>query len=113
MTETQAKTMEAQFDEIWRAFRQAHPNAKLEYSPVLYPDHAEAWVYVLDLDQFESVRETGKRIEGNYGSAEPPIWIVVRTWSGPWEGGLDETEIRRKRDEFVQRMRARFAGDRP
>ena len=85
--------------------RAEFPDVRLEFASQSFTKTVELWVYVLNLNEYERVRGACRRIsdEQKLEQHEPEIWLMAKTWTGPWPGGESEQEIKRRREDFVRR----------
>ena len=99
------KSNETMLIEIENHIRQSFPNVPMEFATQAFTNHVELWIYVLDLGRYDQVLEECRRLteEKELEEREPAIWLLAKTWTGPWPGGESEQEIKRRRDEFRQR----------
>jgi len=74
----------------------------LEFTRQIFPKHAELWVYVLSISAYPRVVERCNRLtqEFDLDHATPEIWLLAKSWTGPWPGGESEQKLRERRDEF-------------
>ncbi len=74
----------------------------LEFTRQIFPNHAELWVYVLELSKYKNVHERCDEIAQaeRLDQQTPEIWLLAKTWTGPWPGGESEQALRVRRDEF-------------
>ena len=88
--------------EIENEIRTEFPNAKIEFATQSFTTYVELWLYVLDLKEYDRVVEACRSIsdEQHLDQRDPEIWLLVKTWTGPWPGGESEQEIKRRREEF-------------
>ena len=79
-----------------------------------FGDRQELWVYLLsNIDRFREVDEFCKTLEGDHKESPFPVSIVAKAWTGPWPGGQSEAELRRRREEFMRRLRDNPIGSGP
>lgn len=99
------KSTENMLTEIEEQIRQSFPSVRMEFATQSFTNHVELWIYVLDLSQYDQVLDGCRKItaEKRLGEREPEIWLLAKTWTGPWPGGESEQDIKRRRDEFRQR----------
>jgi hypothetical protein len=78
------------------------PNVPMEFTVQEFTNHAELWIYVLNLDAYERVRERCRQIseQEKLDKQDPEIWLLVKSWTGPWPGGQSEQDLRTRRDAF-------------
>ena len=97
-----ARSAEEMLERVERRIRDAFPAGCLEIARRDFPRHIEVWVYVLDLNSYVRVKTESERIvrEEHLDEADPEIWLLVKSWTGPWPGGESEEELRRRREEF-------------
>lgn len=88
--------------EIENLLGQAFPNVRMEFATQSFTKHTELWIYVLDLKEYDRVLDECRRLsdEKRLDEREPEIWLLAKTWTGPWPGGESEQEIKRRREEF-------------
>jgi len=88
--------------EIEKRLRQAFPNVRMEFATQSFTKHVELWIYVLDLSEYNRVLDTCRLLSNEKGleEREPEIWLLAKTWTGPWPGGESEQEIKQRREEF-------------
>ncbi len=92
-------SLNERFDAIESKIRTNYPGVNLEFTRQVFAKHAEEWVYVMDLARFDDVRRHCEQIEKETVAVqEPEIWILTKTWTGPWPGGDTEAEIRNARE---------------
>lgn len=98
-------TVEDTLAEIERSLREDFPGVRLEFASQSFAKHVEVWVYILDVAQYERVRDACNRLSDEQGleRRDPEVWLLAKAWTGPWPGGESEPEIRRRREEFRQR----------
>ena|ERR1700722_14558043 len=102
-------TLDTALEGLQTKLREAFPKVMLEFAVQIFANHVELLVYVLDMKQYESVRARcnvlSKELEEK--GSEPEIWILARTWTGPWPGGESEQELRDKlREDFKRKHSA-------
>ena len=93
-------------DEIKRK----HPDTRLEFSVRDFDDlenFGELWVYVLDLDKYESVERQCQELTKQHEQGTPAVRVFARTWTGPWPGGQSEAELKKRREEFREKIKSR------
>ncbi len=85
-------------DHLSRSF----PDVRLEFATQSFTHHIELWIYVLDLSRYDQVLDACRRLaeEKKLEEREPEVWLLAKTWTGPWPGGEPEQEISRRREEF-------------
>ena len=93
-----------------REMRDEYRDALVDVSTRRFDDHAELWVYVGALDRYERINARCQEVTKEYEARDLPIWVFAKTWTGPWPGGDSEQDIRRRRKEFMQRVRSRSDG---
>lgn len=88
--------------QIENRLRQDFPNVKMEFATQSFTQHVELWIYVLDLSEYDRVLDMCRLLSNEKGleEREPEIWLLAKTWTGPWPGGESEQEIKRRREEF-------------
>lgn len=88
--------------QIENCLRQDFPNVKMEFATQSFTQHVELWIYVLDLSEYDRVLNTCRLLSDEKGleEREPEIWLLAKTWTGPWPGGEPEQEIKQRREEF-------------
>lgn len=81
------------------------PSVKMEFATQSFSNHLELWVYVLDINAYEHVQESCRRIAEaeKLEKRDPEVWLMAKTWTGPWPGGEAEQEIKQRREEFRRR----------
>lgn len=94
--------VEEELDRLEERIGSGFPGARIEYSASVFPSYIEFRVFVLDLDRYQHVKDFCRQLEDdeNLGNRAPKIWVMVRTWTGPWPGGESEQELRSRREEF-------------
>jgi hypothetical protein len=99
------KSTESMLTEIESHLRQSFPDVRMEFAIQSFTNHVELWIYVLDLSAYDKVLDVCRWLtkEKELEEREPEIWLLAKTWTGPWPGGESEQEIKRRRDEFRQR----------
>lgn len=87
---------------IERSLHDEFPNIRLEFSSQYFSNHVEMWVYVLDLKEYERVRDRCRQFseQERLDQHEPEVWLMAKTWTGSWPGGESEQEIKQRREEF-------------
>jgi hypothetical protein len=93
-------------DAIESTLYREFPNAKFEYARQSYTNHVELWIYILNLSDYQAVQKRcdDLEIELKLESFDPKIWLLVKTWTGPWPGGETENQIRElRRIDFRKR----------
>lgn len=93
-------------EELEKKIETRFPNVEKHISWHISQDHAELWVYFLNLVAFDEAQTFCKDLEAqiNNNYQLPKIWIVVKSWDRPWPGGEEEMERRaRRREEFKQK----------
>lgn len=82
--------------------RAEFPNTKMEFATQSFTEHAELWVYVLTMGDYDHIRDACRRLTKELAleQREPEIWLLAKAWTGPWPGGESEQEIRRRREAF-------------
>lgn len=95
------KPVEIQLADLAAQIRAEFRTVPIEFTTQVFENHAELWVYVLELDAAPRVNEWchDLALSEDLDNRQPEIWIVVKTWSGPWDSGESEQELRRKRRE--------------
>jgi hypothetical protein len=78
---------------------------RLEFAVQVFPNHVELWVYVLEMGDYDRVRAQCSKLSADMelDRSEPEIWLLVRTWTGPWPGGESEQKLRERRDDFKRK----------
>lgn len=91
--------------QIQEKLKGEYANVRLEFASQSFSNHHELWVYVLDKEQFENIATVCRKISEsqNLDRLDPELWLIVRPWEGPWPGGETEEEIKKRRDDFIQR----------
>ena len=99
------KSTETLLTEIEDHLRQSFPDVRMEFATQSFTNHAELWIYVLDLGKYNQVLDACRRLTEEKGleDRDQAIWLLAKTWTGPWPGGESEQDIKRRRDEFRQR----------
>ena len=100
-----SKSTENMLIQIEDHISQSFPDVRMEFATQSFANHVELWIYVLDLSRYDQVLDTCRQLteEKRLEEREPEIWLLAKTWTGPWPGGESEQEIKRRRDEFRQR----------
>jgi len=95
------KPVEVQLTELAAQIKAQFGETPIEFTTKVFENHAELWVYVLALESAPTVRAWchDLALSADLDNQQPEIWIIVRTWSGPWDSGGSEQELRRKRRE--------------
>lgn len=82
------------------------PEVHLEFSPAVFDEHLELWVYVLDVDRFDQVRHFCKE------SVEPlsvgpfgHVQIIVQPWRGSWPEGQPDPNWQQNREAALERYK--------
>jgi hypothetical protein len=92
-------SLDERFDVIEMMVRGEFSDVNLEFTRQVFAKHAEEWVYVLDRARFEEIQLLCQKIEKEAVAVQDPeIWILTKTWTGPWPGGDSEAEIHNARD---------------
>ncbi len=93
------KNMLAQIEET---LTKEFASVSLKFAVQSFTRHVELWVYVLDLNEYQRIRDRCYQLteEMKLEQAEPEVWLMAKTWTGPWPGGESEQEIKRRREEF-------------
>lgn len=102
-------TMTDRLDKFVDRIQKQFPNVHIEFSlRSESEDYGELWVYVLDLDRYDEVRKFCEDLEAEIDRSDLPIWILTKSWTGPWPGGESEAELRERRIKFKERMQQEF-----
>jgi len=74
----------------------------MEFATQSFANHVELWISVLDLSKYDRVLDICRNLteENRLEEREPEIWLLAKTWIGPWPGGESEQEMKRRREEF-------------
>ena len=77
----------------------------LEFTTQVFPNHVELWVYVLAMGEYDRVRARCNQLSGDLelDQSQPEIWLLPKTWTGPWPGGESEQKLRERRDDFKRK----------
>jgi len=102
--------IERELETLERKMRDEYQDALVDVSTRRFDDHAELWVYVRTLDQYETINARCQEVTKEHEGRDLPIWVFAKTWTGPWPGGESEQDIRKRREEFKQRVRSRSDG---
>lgn len=96
------KSTESVLTEIESHLRQSFLDVRMEFATQSFTNHVELWIYVLDLSAYDKVLDVCRRLTEEKGleDREPEIWLLAKTWTGPWPGGESEQEIKQRREEF-------------
>lgn len=96
------KPTETILTEIQDYLNQDFSDVRMEFATQSFTNHVELWIYVLDLSGYDRVLDACRRLTEEKGleEREPAIWLLTKTWTGPWPGGESEQEIKRRREEF-------------
>lgn len=100
------KSTETLLTEIEEEIKRSFPNLRMEFATQSFTNHVELWIYVLDdLSKYEQVLSACHRLTETkeLEEREPQIWLLAKTWTGPWPGGESEQEIKRRREQFRQK----------
>ncbi|MCX7049184.1 MAG: hypothetical protein NTX50_27325 [Candidatus Sumerlaeota bacterium] len=101
-----AKTIDDILDELVQKTKAEFSEVPMEFSSRLYAEHAELWIYILQLDEkiLDKIKKYAKAEEQSLAKDDLPVWIFVKTWTGPWPGGESEAELKEKREKFLQKL---------
>jgi len=96
------KSTENILTEIEDNISQSFPDVRLEFATQSFANHVELWIYVLDISKHDQVVKACRTLteEKRLEEREPAIWLLAKTWTGPWPGGESEQEMKRRREEF-------------
>ncbi len=96
------KSTETLLIEIEDYLNQSFPDARMKFATQSFTNHIELWIYVLELSRYEQVLDLCRRLTEEKGleEREPEIWLLAKTWTGPWPGGESEQDTKRRREEF-------------
>ena len=96
------KSIEQTLTEIEKDIQQSFPEMRMEFASQSFTYHVELWIYVFDLSRYDQVQEVCRQLTQEKGleDREPEIWLLPKTWTGPWPGGESEQEIKQRREEF-------------
>lgn len=99
------KSTENLLTEIEEEIKRSFPELRMEFATQSFTYHVELWIYVLDLSEYERVLGVCRQLTEAKGleEREPQIWLLAKTWTGPWPGGESEQELKRRRDQFRQK----------
>lgn len=99
------KSTETLLTEIEDEIKRSFPNLRMEFATQSFTNHVELWIYVFDLSEYEQVLGACRQLTEEKGleEREPGIWLLAKTWTGPWPGGESEQEIKQRREEFRQK----------
>jgi hypothetical protein len=99
------KLTENVLTEVEDYIKRSFPKVRMEFATQSFTNHVELWIYVLDLSEYDQVLNVCRRLteEKKLEEQEPEIWLLAKTWTGPWPGGESEQEIKHRREEFRQR----------
>jgi hypothetical protein len=103
-------SIKERLERIEAAIRAKFADVNIEVAWQVFSQHAEFWVYVLDIGRYEEVQNWCRDIEKEtIATQDPEIWLLTKTWTGPWLGGDTDAEIReaerleRQREDFRRR----------
>lgn len=104
---------ETLLERLERDLRNEFVGIPLEFSKQVFPNHVELWIYVLNQSSFSEIKQRCRQIahERQLDDEIPGVWLIVRTWSGPWSGGDSATDLRKaevleqKREALLRKMR--------
>ncbi|MCW3098679.1 MAG: hypothetical protein JWL77_4297 [Chthonomonadaceae bacterium] len=101
-------TIEDTLTRLEQKFRDEFRDVKMEFSKQIFANHAELWIYVLDLSKYEDVRKRSDSLTEEEGldRQTPEIWLLPKPWTGPWPSGESEQKIRERREEFKRQHAA-------
>ena len=100
------KSTEALLTEIEEEIKRSFPDLRMEFATQSFTYHVELWIYVLsNLSEYERVLGVCRQLTEAKGleEQEPQIWLLAKTWTGPWPGGESEQELRQRREKFRQK----------
>ncbi len=91
--------------QLRRDFPPVESKPRLEFTRQYFARHVELWIYTLQLNDYERIKASCDQIsrEKRLDEMEPEVWLLIKTWTGPWPGGETEQELRQRRDEFRRR----------
>src|SRR5258707_9317706 len=89
-------------EQIENVLHDEFPGVEMEFTILEFRNHVELWVYVLNLEAYDRVLHRCRQVavEQDLDGQTPAIWLLAKTWTGPWEGGQTEQELRSRRAEF-------------
>ena len=99
------QTVDDRLDELKENIKRRFPETRMEFSTRQFDLHAELWIYVLQIDQFDAVKAYAKELGRVPANEDFPIWVFAKTWSGPWPGGETEEMLKRRRQEFLRNIK--------
>ena len=82
---------------------------KMEFSPRIYEDHLELWVYVLSVGRLKAVKKHLKGFDKEISWSGLPLWFIVKPWSGPWppreskESAKERAELKRRLEKRIKK----------
>ena len=99
------KSTETLLTEIEEEIKESFPDLRMEFATQFFTYHVELWIYVLDLSNYEKVLDKCRQLTETekLEEREPQIWLLAKTWTGPWPGGESEQELKRRREAFRQK----------
>lgn len=99
------KSTETLLTEIEEQIKRSFPSLRMEFATQSFTNHVELWIYVLDLSSYEEVLDKCRQLTETekLEEREPQIWLLAKTWTGPWPGGESEQELKQRREKFRQK----------
>ena len=87
---------------LQKTLRDELSGVPLEFATQVFPNHVELWVYVLEMGDYDRVHDQCRKLaaEMELDRSEPEIWLLAKTWIGPWPSGESEQKLRERRDDF-------------
>ena len=100
-------TLSEVFNAATDAIQSQFPNTRFEFVAKEFHDRHEVWVHFVDKSVIARVKAFCRKLEL---PPQPRVVVRVKSWSGHWPSDtLDEVELRRRRDEFVERAKQQKA----
>lgn len=96
------KSTQSILTEIEDHLIQSFPDVRMEFATQSFNQHIELWIYVLELSKYDEILDVCRQLteEKRLEEREPEIWLLAKTWTGPWPGGESEQDIKQRREEF-------------
>jgi len=85
--------VDAVLEQVEKRIREQFPSTgagpRIEFTRQYFSRHVELWVYTLEMKDYGPVKELCGQIaqEKRLDDLDPEVWLLVKTWTGPWPGG--------------------------
>lgn len=101
---------EQTIEQIENILHDEFPGVEMEFTILEFRNHVELLVYVMDLKEYDRVLHRCRQlaVEQDLDGQTPAIWVLARSWTGPWPSGQTEQELRSRREDFMAKHKLRL-----